>query len=441
MEKNLADLVKQAGIVGAGGAGFPTHVKLDAKVDTVIVNGAECEPLLRVDQQLMALWAERLLKALQLVVDYTQAKEGVVALKKKYHRAEASLQAAVAAYPNLRLHFLDNFYPAGDEQVTVYEVTGRIVPEGGIPLQAGVVAINVETLLNVLDAVEKGLPVTEKYVTVTGAVNQPKTVRVPLGIRLRDVIDLAGGASVSHFVIINGGPMMGKIAGLDDPVTKTTKGLILLPGDHGLIKSLNKDMEHMLREARTACMHCSHCSEACPRGLLGHRIEPHKLIRAASYGGFCDEKTGMENAFLCSGCRLCEYACVMNLQPWKLNQYFKGELAGAGVKNTLNRRPEKADRFREYKKYPVHKLTHLLGLAKYDLPAPLEIKEYSFTGVLLPLKQHTGAPSVPVVKEGDRVKKGDLLAAVPEGKLGSALHASIEGTVTKITGEAVEIQA
>ena len=151
MGENLTALAEKAGIVGAGGAGFPTHVKLNARADTVIINGAECEPLLRADQQLMAGQAGRLLEALDKIVEHLGAQTGVIALKEHYHTAVRALRERLEHYKKLRLHLLGAFYPAGDEQVIVYEVTGRIVPEGGIPVNVGVVVVNVETALNILE--------------------------------------------------------------------------------------------------------------------------------------------------------------------------------------------------------------------------------------------------------------------------------------------------
>lgn len=441
MEMNLTALVEQAGVVGAGGAGFPTHVKLNAKADTVIINGAECEPLLRVDQQLMVLKAEELLSALDLLVAQVGADRGVVALKAHYHTAVDAIQQALTRHPRLSLHPMGSFYPAGDEQVMVYEVTGRIVPEGGIPLAVGVVVANVETALNVWNAYTDGKPVTQKYVTLAGAVAHPKTVKVPLGITVREALALAGGSTLADYVVINGGPMMGALVSPESYITKTTKGLIVLAPNHPLVCSLNKPLEKTLREAGAACMQCSMCSEVCPRGLLGHRLAPHKLMRIASYGSVCDSVDTPMNAFLCCGCRLCEYACVMDLQPWKLNNNLKTILSKNGVRNSLNNKPEAAAPYRDYKRYPVHKLISQLGLAVYDVPAPLEDEEHVFGRVTLPLRQNAGAPAQPVVKEGDAVTEGVLIARIPEGKLGANLHASISGTVTAVTAEAIIIQA
>ncbi|QIB69170.1 electron transport complex protein RnfC [Aminipila butyrica] len=441
MEKSLTASVEQAGIVGAGGAGFPSHVKYNAKAEYVIINGAECEPLLRVDQQLMAQEAEKLLGGLQLIVDHVGAAEGIVALKAKYHDAEDALKAQLHKYPKLRLYLLGNFYPAGDEQVVVYEVTRRIVPEGGIPLNVGVIVTNVETVLNTYDACVSQQNVTDKYITVTGAVAKPITAQVPLGITVREALELAGGVTVKDYVIVNGGPMMGKTISPEDVITKTVKGLIVLPAGHPLINSLTKGVSHMMREAKTACMHCSLCTEVCPRNLLGHRLEPHKLIRIPSYGKICDGQSSAINAFLCCECRLCEYACIQDLQPWKMNSTLKKELGKAGIKNTLHNQPEKAAAFREYKKFPVAKLVTKLGLSSYDQPAPMVALDKEFKNVFLPLRQHVGAPAESVVKEGDSVDRGQLLAKISEGKLGSNIHASISGTVTAVTAEGIRLQA
>ncbi len=440
MQENLTALTESAGVVGAGGAGFPTHVKLKGKAKTVIINGAECEPLLRVDQQLMAKQAGRLLAALDKITEHLGAEEGVVALKEHYHAAAEALMRELPRYPKLRLHLLGAFYPAGDEQVIVYEVTGRVVPEGGIPMNVGVVVTNVETALNVLDAID-GHPVTEKYVTLTGAVRTPKTVKVPLGITVAEALQMAGGPAVADYRVVNGGPMMGRMVSPESPITKTTKGLIVVPAGHPLLNSLERPLGVSLRQAATACMQCSLCSEVCPRGLLGHRIQPHKLMRLAAYGSMCDPEQTPMNAYLCCGCRLCEYACVMELQPWKLNGNLKGILGGKGIRNSLNNKPEHGAPFREYKRYPVHKLIHQLGLTAYDVDAPLdEAAVPSYDRVTLPLRQNVGAAAEPVVKAGSRVEKGDLLACIPQGQLGANLHASISGTVTAVSDESIVIQ-
>ncbi|SCX74983.1 4Fe-4S dicluster domain-containing protein [Alkaliphilus peptidifermentans] len=433
MDKDLITLIKEAGVVGAGGAGFPTHVKVKGKADYIVVNGAECEPLLRVDQQLMAHRTKEILQGLRAVIKETGAMQGIIALKGKYSLAIEKLKASILQEDQIEIFPMKDFYPAGDEQVTVYEVLKKIVPEGGIPLQVGVIVVNVETLLNIQRAI-KGLPVTHKYVTVTGAVKQPITLKAPIGISIRKMIELAGGAIIEDFKVIEGGPMMGKIVdNIDKPITKTTKGLIVLPHHHPLILSKGKSIDTILRQARTACCHCSLCTEVCPRNLLGHKLHPDKLMRLASYNSTCENDSSATEAFLCCECGLCETACIMDLQPWKLNQFLKEKMSKEGIKNPNNRVPQNTNDFREYRKFPVKKLIARLGLEEYNVDAPLieDVLE-DFDSVLLEQKQHIGGKAEATVKVGDYVKKNQTVAEVAENQLGARIHASIDGRVQKI---------
>ena len=441
MEKNLIDIIAQSGIVGAGGAGFPTHVKMNAQAEYVIINGAECEPLLRVDQQLMAIETKKILEALKLVMEQVGASKGVIALKDHYHDAINSFNQLLGGYEGISLHLLENFYPAGDEQVMVYEVTKRIVPEGGIPLMVGCIVSNVETMLNIYNAYYEDAPVTDSYVTFAGEVKNHITLKLPLGMTVAEALELAGGVTVDGpYVVINGGPMMGKHVALDSKITKTTKGLIVLPVDHKLIQDVKMDITKMLHQAKAACCHCSMCTEVCPRNLIGHSIAPNKTIRFASYGSLCDGSETPMIAFLCSECRLCQYACIMNLQPWKVNHELKGIMAKQGIRNSLKNAPEAAHPMREYKKFPIQKLIANLGLIKYNVAAPLTELTAEIDHVSIPCGMHIGAPAVPCVNVGDTVAKGDVIAKPAEGKLGACIHASISGTVKAIADGCISIE-
>lgn len=438
---SLVDKVKSAGIVGAGGATFPTHVKIDATADVVIVNGAECEPLLRVDQQLMDLRASDLLEALNMVVEHTKAKEGIIGLKKKYVPAINKLNSLLPKYPKLKLHIMNNFYPAGDEQTLVYECTGKVVPEGGIPLAVGALVMNVETLLNLHDCVTEDKPVIDKYLTVTGNVKRRITTKVPLGITVREALALAGGPTISDYVIINGGPMMGKIVSEDSYITKGTKGLIVLPKDHYLIHSKTRSLERSLKLAANYCMQCSLCTEVCPRHNLGHYLEPHKMMRIAAYASTCDNVALPTNAYLCCDCGLCQYACVMDLQPWKVNEFLKGELKKNGIKNPHHEQPKSANPFIEDRRFNVHRLTKRLGLDEFDKDAPMEPCKKQFKEVHLQMSQHIGAPATPVVAVGDEVKRGQLVGEIPEGALSARIFSSIDGKVTSVENGVVTVKA
>lgn len=438
---NLINIIKESGIVGAGGAGFPTHVKFDTTAEYVVVNGAECEPLLRVDQMLMDVEAEKVLFALDQCVAHVGAKEGIIGLKNKYTKAIASLTKALEKYPNLRIHLLDNVYPAGDEQYLVYVTTGRIVPEGGIPIMVGTIVTNVETLLNIYNGIHNN-PVTEKYLTVAGAVKKPITVKVPLGITVREVIQLAGGSIYDDFRVIDGGPMMGKLLGsIDDPIKKTSKGYIVLPADHPLIKNKEKSVARVLKEAQTACCHCDLCTDVCPRNLLGHKIHPSKLMRISSYGSLGDKNATLDEAFLCCECGLCEQACIMNLQPWKVNIHIKKQLSEMGIKNPNNRRPTETHAFFKYRGFPVKKLIYRIELDKYDVDAPLTEIDQTFNEVTIINRQHIGAPSVLWVKEGETVTKGQLVFRAKDNALGANIHASISGTVVEAHADKVIIKS
>lgn len=438
---SLVDKVRSAGIVGAGGATFPTHVKIDATADVVIVNGAECEPLLRVDQQLMDLRASDLLEALSAVMEHTKAKQGIIGLKKKYVPAINKLNSLLPKYPKIKLHILNNFYPAGDEQTLVYECTGKVVPEGGIPLAVGALVMNVETLLNIHDYLTEEKPVIDKYITVTGNVKRRITTKVPLGITVKEALALAGGPTIKDYVIINGGPMMGKIVPEDSYITKGTKGLIVLPKDHYLIQSKTRSHERSLKLAASYCMQCSLCTTVCPRHNLGHHLEPHKMMRIAAYASTCDAEASPTNAYLCCECGLCQYACVMDLQPWKVNQYLKGELKKAGIKNPHHEAPKKANPFIEDRRFNVHRLTKRLGLAEFDKEAPMEECKKTFNTVNIQLSQHIGAPAKPVVAVGDQVTRGQMIGEIPEGALGARVFASIDGKVTAVGDGKITIQA
>jgi Na+-translocating ferredoxin:NAD+ oxidoreductase RnfC subunit len=426
----IARTARSAGVVGAGGAGFPTYVKLGSRAEVVIVNGAECEPLLRVDQQLMSRFPDEVIAGLEAAMRATGSGRGIVALKSKYQTAFEALSRRLGGREDISLVQLGDFYPAGDEHVLVYEVLGRAVPEGGIPLAVGAVVINVETALNLARALG-GSPVVDKYVTVTGAVRNPQTFLVPVGTPFSWLIEMAGGPLTADFWIIDGGPMMGKVAGPGEVVTKTTKGLIVLPGDHDLVTRKRMKVGAMVRRAAVACCQCQLCTDLCPRHLLGHRLQPHTAVRALGYGGVADSSE-VTQAFLCSGCGVCEfYACPHDISPRLMFDQVKELLAREGVANPHRRASVIAHPWREVRRLPTKRLVWRLGLSEYEHPAPLAEAEPP-PRVVLKLKQSAGRPARPLVGEGQRVSRGQLIADLPEAELGVPLHASISGVVRRV---------
>ena len=448
MASDVVDKVRQAGVVGAGGAGFPTHVKLAAQVDTVIANGAECEPLLHADQHLMVRYPEVVVRGLRLAMQATGAQRGIVALKAEYKEAIAALQGVLKQADDVSLHLLGSFYPTGDEFVLVHDVLGRHVPEGGIPLEVGVVVNNVGTLWNVARAIE-GVPVTHRFLTVSGEVRCPCTLRVPIGTPSAQVVEWAGGVTDAgrglrpdEMAFVAGGAMMGRVVQGSDVVTKTTGGLLVLPVDNPVVKWMTRPLANAVRRGMSTCDQCRDCTDLCPRHLLGHALVPHEIMRAINYG--LEAPTHIVTAaVLCSECRLCEaFACPLELSPMQYYRAVKRKLAEAGWKNTVHRRKElKLHEMWEYRRVPMGRLIDKLGLTKYGAyNAPLDEQECVPKEVWVPLKQHTGVPSQPMVKKGDRVKRGDLIAAVPEGKLGANVHASVGGKVAEVNVRQIRIR-
>jgi len=430
--------VAAAGVVGAGGAGLPTHGKLNAQADIYLVNGAECEPLLKVDQQMAAEQAQWLLKGLLYGMAATGAQEGVIALKAKYEAAIARLTSLLPG--NVRLHILPDIYPAGDEVITIWLATGRRVPPAALPLSIGVVVSNVQTLINVARAVELEQPVIRRTLTVNGAVRQPLTLSLPLGTPLREALELAGGSTIGNPAYINGGPMMGHLLeDLDEPVTKTTGGLLVLPDEHLLIRRRRQSMDTVLAMARSVCEQCTLCTELCPRHLIGHELPPHLIVRATNYQHIAQPSV-LLSALTCSECGICEaYACPVDISPMRLNQALKSRLRAEGARYEGELRA--ADPMAEYRLLPVSRLISRLELQPFNHKAPMWDGEYAPGEVRLPLRQHIGAAAEACVSVGQAVSVGQCIARVPEGQLGVLLHASIAGQVTEVSASHIRIVA
>lgn len=441
MSEQIVQKIREAGVVGAGGAGLPTHVKAEANVDTVLVNGASCEPLLMSDPHLMEAEIDTVIRGLLSVMDCTGADRGVICLKGKHTKAVSAVQDGVAREGSGRLEsfILKDFYPAGDEQVMVYEVLGKVVPERGIPLQVGAVVSNVESLYNVAMAMEDK-PVTHRYLTVTGEVAQPMVVKVPIGTTVADVLAFAGGPVISQYKVVDGGPMMGRV--LDDinsPVSKTTSGLLVLPPEHTVVAGKIMDPEKVRKITNTVCCQCSRCTDLCPRNLLGHTLHPHKLMRLLP--SQVTESEVAREALLCSECGVCEkFACPMGVSPREVNAQIKRELMAQKIGWEGSDRHIVTNRFRTSRAIPTTRLLHRLNLSGYEAHAQYG-GEIAATRVVLPLHQHIGAPADCVVHVGQKVSAGDLVGEIPENSMGARIHASIDGVVEDIVDKKVIIKA
>lgn len=436
--KELSNILQQNGIVGAGGAGFPTYAKLNENAETLILNCAECEPLLRLHRQLLEKYAQEIVETFHLIGQAVGAKELVIGIKKAYTKTIDALNGVIGAYPEVRLGLLDEVYPAGDEVVLIYEVTKKVVRPGGLPIEQGVAVFNVETVYNAYRAINQSTPVVDKLVSVVAEVDHPVTVRVPIGTTIEDTVKLAGGITTKNPVYFIGGPMMGFIGSGSLPVTKTTNAILVLPEEHLIIQKKRKKTSIDLKRAAACCCQCSMCTDLCPRNRLGHPIQPHLFMRAATCKDV-QEPNIFVNTMFCSSCGLCEmYSCMQGLSPRTLMAEYKAGLRANGLRPPqVEAKPVGPER--EYRKIPMERLMARLDLTKYNNEAPLDESVVPVSKVKIMLSQHIGAPAAAIVKQGDKVTKGQMIAEPAKG-LSVGIHASIDGVVSEVTDKYVIIE-
>ena len=436
--KELQKIIQENGVVGAGGAGFPTYVKIDERANTILMNCAECEPLLKLHRQLLKQHAYEIMKTFHMIAETVGAKEAIIGVKKSYKDTVNALNQHLGEYPGMRLALLDEVYPMGDEIVLIYEATGRVVRPGGLPIEEGVAVFNVETVYNIYRAVEMNHPVTDKLVSVVAEVEHPVTVRVPLGTPLSEVVAMAGQTTTKDAVYFVGGPMMGNIGTGSQPVTKTTNAVLVLPGDHTIVQKKLRKSSIDMKRAASICCQCRTCTDLCPRNNLGHPIDPALFMRATSNRDFQDMNPYL-NANFCSSCGVCEmYSCPQSLAPRSLLADMKGGLRKAGVRPPKGVQPKPVQESREYRKVPEERLMARLSLTKYDKDAPMDETLVAVPKVTINLSQHIGAPAQAIVKVGDQVTRGQMIAQ-PANGLSVAIHATICGKVTEVTDRHIVI--
>lgn len=438
-----AEQIAAAGVVGAGGAGFPTHVKLAGNADTVLINAAECEPLLHKDKELILAYADDIVSGTATAMRLTGAKRGVIGVKEKYKDVIELLRSKLT--PGIEVAPLRDAYPAGDEFVLVYEILGRVIPPGAIPLAVGAVVMNVETAMNVARAAHT--PVVEKYITVAGAVADPISLRVPIGITMGECVAAAGGPTIPDPNYIIGGAMMGYLEDNIDTalITKTTGGIIVLPDDNIVVKRNRQSWDDIARIGRSSCDQCSFCSELCPRWLLGHPVEPHRAMRSLGFN--LSGKSDVMGTSFCCECNLCTYySCPEGLDPCSVMKENKGRLMAEKKRwenPPFNER--RADLLVNFRKAPTSRLMQRLGLKGFNNKGPLCDTAVQTGKVGIALKQHIGAPCEPLVTVGQSVTCGQEVGRPPvnDGRpaLGASVHASIDGTVTAVDEKTVWIES
>jgi Na+-translocating ferredoxin:NAD+ oxidoreductase RnfC subunit len=444
---DILRLIFDAGVSGGGGAGFPAHAKYAKSAELFLVNGAECEPLLKTDQYIMRHFADRICGAALAVAARLQAKRIIFALKKNYaESAEALRSAAAGLGGGIDFFLMDSVYPAGDEQTLLYEASGLTVPPGGIPLDAGAVVSNAGTMLAVADALD-GKPLTHKFLTVSGEVAGPAVLRVPVGISFAECVGMAGGARIDDFCVIAGGPIMGRVISREEleteVVTKTTSGILVLPADHYLRRRRTISVVHTKNRARAACIQCGMCSASCPRSLLGSPLRPHLVMRAFASSVDMDgllEIEAARNAMYCCECGICEvFACPMELLPCQVNIILKKEMRRRKIP-VVRAEAGAVSPDRPYRLIPSKRMASRAELlAYYDLPVKDFHEAAECRRVSIPLQMHIGAPAASCVRPGQRVRAGDQIGDVAWGTLGAKVHASISGVVRE-AGDRVVIE-
>lgn len=297
--EELISIVSDSGIVGLGGAAFPTHVKLSIpegkKAEYVLINGAECEPYLTCDDTLMKSSSDGIIKGTLLIMKATGAPKGIIGIEENKPEAIGRMKQSIAGFPQLDVVVLKKKYPQGGEKQLIYALTGRTIPSGALPIETGCIVDNVATAYAIYDAVYNRRPLTERIVTVTGPdLARPGNYLIKNGTTLDDILEFAGGIPESTGKIIAGGPMMGRaVSALDSSATKGLSGILVMP------------MSESSRGSEAPCIRCSRCVSACPMGL-----EPYLLMLQARVRKWDEMEThGIMN---CLECGCCSYICPAN---------------------------------------------------------------------------------------------------------------------------------
>ena len=332
-KQEIRDIVREAGIVGLGGAGFPTNVKLtpkdESKIDYIIVNGAECEPYLTCDYRMMIEEPERLIGGLKVMLQLFENAKAVIGVENNKPKAIEKLRALVKDEPKISVEALRTKYPQGGERSLIYAVTGREINSSMLPADAGCVVDNVNTVMAIYDAVCKRTPILERVITITGdAIKEPQNFKVRTGMNYNDIIEAAGGFKADPKKILSGGPMMGQAMYTTDvPVTKNSSSLTCF---------LEDEVE---KNPESPCIRCGRCGEVCPEFLV-----PVLMMKSCMNGDSAgyEKLYGME----CIECGSCSYICPAR-RP--LTQAFKQMKRRIGEERRQKAAAEKAASGKEAK--------------------------------------------------------------------------------------------
>lgn len=316
--EDFLDAIKNSGMVGLGGAGFPTHVKFNPKnsseIDTLIINAAECEPYITSDYRAMMEDRDRILNGIRIIMKYLSIPQCIIGIEDNKPEAIASMNEALKDDSAIRVKKLKSKYPQGAEKVLIYETTNRVVPEGKLPADVGAIVINVTTAASLDRYFQDGIPLIKKRITVDGdAVNQRKNVLVPIGTPISEVLAFCGGPSQEIRKVLMGGPMMGiAVYNMDYPILKNNNAVLFFAADQ--VEEYDE----------SACIRCGRCARACPMNLMPLRIED--AFNKEDLEGLEEYKVS-----LCIECGCCAYACPAKRHLVQVNRLGKARLRAAAA--------------------------------------------------------------------------------------------------------------
>ena len=439
---DLKQLLKDNGVVGAGGAGFPSYCKLAEGADTLLINAVECEPLLYTSYTLMQERIRDIIVGMRAVMEYANIPRGLLAVK-DYRAKKLGYSDGQELAPGVFIKYIPNVYPMGDEINLIYTATGRVVPPGQLPITRGVIVFNTETIYNIGLVVQFNQPVTKTYLTISGDTDKAYCVKVPVGMKIAEVLKIMNVKVPDTHVVIDGGPSMGTVVNLaTDVVKKPCSGLLILPKTIPAVANKLRTKEDNFRRASSVCCQCNRCTDMCPRHLLGYPLEPHKMVRSTLSAAMADPEL-IKTATMCCGCDICStLACCQEISPMQIIKEYKGILA----KNRMKYVADPNEQFtpspdRQARMVSAGKWKEVLGVAKYDKFPPIYVEEkLKATEVFVPMSQHIGAPAIPVVAVGDVVEENQMIAKAAEG-LSVPHFAPISGRVTYVDAKTIVIHA
>ena len=411
---------------------------MDKNIHTIILNCAQYEPIVHIQELLLQKYTREIIRTFAKIGKTFNADNIIIAAGKKDTELIECLEDVVCDYPALSFKVYDGAYPAGDEYVLTYELTGQVISADSSPIEEGIAIFNVESVYNMYRNVNEGVQETHKWVSILGEVEKPVTLRVPVGVNIGDIVKEAGKITCENPVYILGGPMSGKIGNKYSRIDKSTDAVIILPEDHQVVYNKKTNSSIEIKRASSSCCNCMRCTDLCPRNLLGHPVDPHAFIRAASYKDMGNVDTYL-NTMFCSSCGLCEmYSCIQGISPRLLLTEYKNGLKENGITKHKASMKE-VDSERKYRKISIKRLTSRLGLTRYDRVTLL--KEYDMSGVSIriSLNDYELEPAVSLVKENDIVTKGQLIAEYKDGEH-RPIYSGIDGKVTEVAENYIFIE-